>query len=47
LLTLPRLWIRGNVSWRKVSPKRFGVRFDPKDDRRLKIKEWIDGYLEN
>jgi PilZ domain len=47
LLTLPRLWIRGNVSWRKASPKTFGVRFDPKDDRRLKIKEWIDGYLEN
>ncbi len=27
LLTLPRLWIRGNITWRK--PKHsFGVRFD-------------------
>jgi hypothetical protein len=47
LLTLPRLWVRGGVSWRKAPSKRFGVHFDPKDDRRLKIKEWIDGYLES
>jgi hypothetical protein len=47
LLTLPRLWVRGSVSWRKPANKSFGVRFDPKDDRRLKIKEWVDGYLEN
>lgn len=44
LLTLPRIWVRGNVSWRKG--QRFGVRFDPKDDRRGKIKEWVDAYLE-
>src|SRR5579883_2863890 len=46
LLTLPRIWIRGNVSWRK--PKHsFGVRFDTSDDRRRKLKEWIDAYLES
>jgi len=46
LLTLPRLWIRGNITWRK--PKHsFGVRFDTNDDRRRKLKEWIDAYLEN
>jgi hypothetical protein len=46
LLTLPRIWIRANVSWRK--PKHsFGVRFDPADDRRRKLKEWIDAYLES
>jgi hypothetical protein len=46
LLTLPRLWVRATVSWRKPD-KTFGVRFDSKDDRRLRIKEWIDAYLEN
>jgi len=46
LLTLPRIWIRANVSWRK--PKHsFGVRFDPADERRRKLKEWIDAYMES
>lgn len=46
LLTLPRIWVRANVTWRK--PKHsFGVRFDSTDDRRRKLKEWIDAYLEN
>jgi hypothetical protein len=45
LLTLPRVAVRAVVSWRKV--KSFGVRFDSGDDRRRKIKEWIDGYLES
>jgi hypothetical protein len=46
LLTLPRIWIRGSVTWKK--PKQsFGVRFDIGDERRRKLKEWIDAYLEN
>jgi hypothetical protein len=45
LLTLPRVSVRAVVTWRKS--KSFGVRFDPADERRQKIKEWIDGYLEN
>ncbi|MGB8985392.1 MAG: PilZ domain-containing protein [Candidatus Sulfotelmatobacter sp.] len=45
LLTLPRVCVRGVVSWRKT--KTFGVRFDAADDRRHKVKEWIDAYLEN
>jgi hypothetical protein len=45
LLTLPRVNLRGVVTWRK--PKSFGVRFDPADERRQKVKEWIDGYLES
>ena len=45
LLTLPRVTVRGVVTWRKI--KSFGVRFDPTDDRRQKVKEWIDSYLEN
>ncbi len=45
LMTLPRVNLRGVVSWNK--PKAVGIRFDPNDVRRLKIKTWIDSYLEN
>jgi hypothetical protein len=45
LMTLPRIAVRGVVSWRKQ--KSFGVRFDPADERRQKVKVWIDSYLEN
>jgi hypothetical protein len=47
LLTLPRIWVRGNVTWTKPASKSFGVRFDPHDERRLRIKEWVDSYLES
>jgi hypothetical protein len=45
LVTLPRVNLRGFVSWRK--PKSIGVRFDANDARRQKVKLWIDSYLEN
>lgn len=45
LLTLPRVHIRGTVTWRKG--KAFGIRFDAGDERRHKLKEWIDTYLES
>ena len=45
LLTLPRVCVRGAVTWRKT--KSFGVHFDAADDRRHKVKEWIDAYLES
>lgn len=45
LMTLPRVNVRGVVSWNK--PKSLGIRFDSNDERRLKIKTWIDSYLEN
>jgi hypothetical protein len=45
LLTLPRVWVRGHVSWKKPN-KSFGVRFDATDERRLRLKEWIVGYLD-
>jgi c-di-GMP-binding flagellar brake protein YcgR len=45
LLTLPRVTIRSVVTWRKA--KSFGLRFDASDDRRHKIKGWIDAYLES
>jgi hypothetical protein len=46
LLTLPRIWVRSAVTWRKPASKSFGIRFDAQDERRLKIKQWIDSYLE-
>ena len=45
LLTLPRVWVRGQVSWKK-SNKNFGIRFDASDDRRQRLKDWIVGYLD-
>jgi hypothetical protein len=45
LLTLPRVSVRGNVTWKKPN-KSFGVRFDSTDERRRRLKEWITGYLE-
>jgi hypothetical protein len=45
LLTLPRVCVRGGVTWRKT--KSFGVHFDAADDRRHKVKEWIAAYLDS
>ena len=45
LLTLPRVWVRGTVTWKKAN-KTFGVRFDSTDERRQRLKEWIVAYLE-
>jgi hypothetical protein len=45
LLTLPRVWVRGEVTWKKPD-KSFGVRFDSTDERRQRLKEWIVAYLE-
>ena len=45
LLTLPRVCVRGSITWKKS--KSFGVHFDSADDRRQKVKEWIDAYLES
>jgi len=45
LLTLPRVWVRGNVSWTRASGKLFGIRFDRTDDRRKRIKEWVESHL--
>jgi hypothetical protein len=47
LLTLPRLWVRSTVSWRMPGNKTLGVRFEALDERRLRVKEWIDSYLDN
>ena len=46
LLTLPRVWVRGTVCWKKPKGS-FGVKFDPGDDRRIRLKEWIDAYTQS
>jgi hypothetical protein len=46
LLTLPRIWVRGTVTWTKPAGMMFGLRFDARDERRHRIKEWVDSYLE-
>jgi PilZ domain len=45
LLTLPRVLVRGTVTWRRG--RLTGIRFDQDDDRRRRIKDWITSYLEN
>ena len=45
LLTLPRVWIRGSVTWENKKDIEIGVKFDATDERRMKVKEWIDAYL--
>lgn len=45
LLTLPRVWVRGQVTWIRAN-KTFGIRFDATDERRTRLKEWIVAYLE-
>jgi hypothetical protein len=45
LLTLPRVWVRGQVTWKKPN-KSFGIRFDSTDERRQRLKEWIVAYLD-
>jgi len=46
LLTLPRIWLRAHVSWKKPN-KSVGLRFDASDDRRQRLKDWIVAYLES
>jgi hypothetical protein len=48
-LTLPgieRLNVRAFVCWYRDSDKVYGMRFDGTDERRLKVRGWIDQYLE-
>ena len=49
MLTLPgleKLSVRASVCWYRESDKVYGLRFDSSDERRLKVRGWIDQYLE-
>lgn len=42
-----RFTFRAFVWWARAEDQVFGFRFDPSDDRRLKVRDWIEDYLEN
>jgi len=49
MLNLPgmeKLTVRASVCWYRESDKVYGIRFDSSDERRLKVRAWIDQYLE-
>jgi hypothetical protein len=45
LLTLPRVSLKGSICWRAKNS--FGIRFDLLDERRKRLKDWVQAYLEN
>lgn len=48
-LSLPgveKLYVRAFVCWYRESDKVYGMRFDATDERRLRVRAWIDQYLE-
>ncbi len=48
-LTLPggvSVTVRANICWSKPAEKVYGLRLDPTDERRFRIRSWIDQYLE-
>ncbi|HEX4606055.1 MAG TPA: PilZ domain-containing protein [Candidatus Angelobacter sp.] len=49
LLNLPgleKMSVRAFICWYRETDKVYGVRFDSSDERRLKVRGWIDQYLE-
>ena len=42
-----RFTFRAQVWWARPEDEVFGLRFDPTDDRRLKVRDWIEQYLDN
>src|SRR5215475_12538508 len=49
LLSLPgldKVSVRAFITWYRESDKVYGLRFDSSDERRLKVRAWIDQYLE-
>jgi len=49
LLSLPgldKVAVRVFVCWYRETDKVYGLRFDATDERRLKVRGWIDQYLE-
>ena len=43
---LPRLVLRAFICWKRENEKTYGLRFDPSDERRFRVRGWIDHYLE-
>jgi len=38
--------VRGVIAWLNAGDQRIGVRFDPTDQRRAAVKQWVDKYLD-
>jgi PilZ domain len=38
--------LRAFICWGRAADKTYGLRFDTADERRLKVRSWIDEYLE-
>lgn len=38
--------VRASVCWSRPKENLYGLRFDPSDDARLPVRNWIDRYLE-
>jgi PilZ domain-containing protein len=43
---LPSLNLRAYVCWGRTADRVYGLRFDSGDERRLRVRSWIDEYLE-
>ena len=43
---MARLDVRAYVCWSRPPDKIYGLRFDTTDNRRFKVRNWIDQYLE-
>ncbi len=43
---LGKLSLRAFICWYREADKIYGLRFDSTDERRLKVRGWIDQYLE-
>ncbi len=44
---MPKTIIVSSVCWRRERENLIGIRFDPGDDRRLIVREWIEDFLES
>lgn len=43
---LAPLSLRAYICWARAAERVYGPRFDPGDERRVKIRGWIDQFLE-
>ena len=49
VFTLPgtkKIALRAHVCWSRPNEHSYGLRFDPTDDARVNVRNWIDQYME-
>jgi PilZ domain len=42
---VPKIRLRAFICWASDQEKTYGLRFDPSDENRAKVRDWIDRYL--